>query len=136
MAIRWDPTLAMGVPEIDRQHKEIFARIDALVYAIRAGSSRDEVGQTISFLRDYVVTHFRAEEGLMRDASFPGFSTHHAEHQRFVRDLTVLVAEHARDGASPSLILRVNSRVSEWLRDHILRADRDLAGFLAARARN
>ncbi len=90
----------------------------------------------LAFLSDYVVTHFRAEEDLMRDSGFAGFATHRAEHERFVRDLAVLRTEHARDGASPGLVLRVNSRVSEWLREHILRADRELAGFLAARARN
>ncbi len=136
MAIRWDPTLVMGVPELDRQHKEIFARLDSLLEAIRGGSSREEVGRTLDFLRDYVLTHFKAEEELMREIAFPGLPTHRAEHDRFVRDLSVLTAEHSRDGASPSLILRVNSRVSEWLREHIQRTDRELAGYVRARAPN
>lgn len=136
MAIRWDPTLSMGVPDIDRQHAEIFARIEALVRAIGGGSSRDEVGRTLSFLCDYVVTHFLAEEALMRDAGFPGLSAHRAEHEQFVRDLGLLATEHTRDGPSPSLVLRVSGRVSEWLREHILRADRELGEFLAARPRS
>jgi len=136
MAIRWDPALVTGVLEIDRQHKEIFARVDALLYAIRGGSSREEVGRLLAFLGDYVITHFRAEEDLMREVEFPGFPTHRAEHQRFVCDLAVLGAEHTRDGASPSLVLRVNSRVSEWLCEHIHRADRELAAYLRARTRN
>ncbi len=136
MSVRWDPALAMGVPDIDRQHREIFARVEALLYAIRGGSSREEVGRTLAFLSDYVVTHFRAEEDLMRDTAFSGFSTHRAEHERFVRDLAVLRTEHARNGASPSLVLRVNSRVSDWLREHIQRADRELADHLHARERN
>jgi hemerythrin len=136
MAIRWDPTLITGVPEIDRQHKQIFARLDSLLEAIRRGSSREEVGQTLAFLRDYVLTHFKAEEELMSEIAFPGLPSHRAEHDRFVRDLSVLTAEHSRDGASPSLILRVNSRVSEWLREHIQRTDRELAGYIHARTRN
>ncbi len=135
MPIRWDPTLATGVPEIDRQHEAIFARVEALVQAIRGGSSREEVGRTLAFLNDYVVTHFRAEEEVMRKADFPGMPTHRAEHERFVRDLAVLAAEHARDGATPSLVLRVKGRVSDWLSEHIHRADRELAAHLA-RARN
>ena len=105
MAIRWDPTLVMGVPELDRQHKEIFARLDSLLEAIRGGSSREEVGRTLDFLRDYVLTHFKAEEELMREIAFPGLPTHRAEHDRFVRD-------------------------------HIQRTDRELAGYVRARARN
>ena len=134
MAIHWDPALAMGVPEIDRQHKEIFSRLDSLFQAIRGGSSREEVGRTLAFLREYVGTHFKAEEDLMGEAAFPDLAAHRAEHERFARDLSLLAAEHSRDGASPSLILRVNGRVSEWLREHIQRADRELAGYLRARA--
>jgi hemerythrin len=134
MAIQWDPALAMGVPDIDRQHEEIFFRFDSLLQAIRGGSSREEVGRTLAFLSDYIATHFRSEEDLMREAGFPSLTAHRAEHERFSRDLTLLAAEHSRDGASPSLILRVQSRVSEWLCEHIHRADRELAGFLRARA--
>ena len=134
MAIRWDPALVMGVAEIDRQHKEIFFRLDALLQAIRGGSSREEVGRTLAFLREYVATHFKAEEDLMSEAAFPGMTAHRAEHEHFARDLTLLAKEHARDGASPSLILRVNNRVSEWLSEHIHRADRELAGYLRAQA--
>jgi hemerythrin len=134
MATRWDPALTTGVAEIDRQHQEIFARVDALLQAIRGGSSREEVGRTLAFLGGYVVTHFMAEEELMRETVFPGLQAHRTEHERFVRDLAVLTAEHSRDGASPSLVLRVNSRISEWLREHIHRSDRELASHLRARA--
>jgi hemerythrin len=133
MVIRWDPALVMGVPEIDRQHKEIFLRLDALLQAIRGGSSREEVGRTLAFLREHVATHFKAEEALMREAAFPGTATHRVEHERFASDLDLLAKEHSRDGASPSLVLRVSGRVSEWLREHIHRADRELAGYLRAR---
>lgn len=136
MAIRWDATLAMDVPEIDRQHEEIFARLHLLLEAIRGGSSREEVGRMLVFLGDHVVTHFKVEEDLMTGVAFPRLPSHRAEHERFVRDLAVLTAEHTRDGPSPSLVLRVNSRVSEWLREHIHRADRELANYLHARMRH
>jgi hemerythrin len=133
MALTWDDTLVMGIPELDEQHRRLFARIDSLLEAIRGGSSRAEVGRTLAFLSDYVNEHFAAEEALMREAAFPGLGSHVKEHAELVQDLVALTAEHQRDGPSPSLIVRVNRRVVDWLRQHIYRTDRDLAVFLQRR---
>ncbi|HEX7489485.1 MAG TPA: bacteriohemerythrin [Anaeromyxobacteraceae bacterium] len=132
MALTWDTTLVMGVPALDEQHQELFQRVDALLDAIRRGSSREEVGRTLSFVCDYVQTHFAAEEALMLESGYPALSDHKAQHDAFAHDLAALEAEHRRNGPSPSLILRVNARISGWLRDHIYRADRALAEHLRA----
>ncbi len=133
MALTWDTTLTMGVPALDEPHQELFRRLDALLEAIRRGSSRDEVGRTLAFLRDYVRTHFAEEEALMGETGYAGLADHKAQHDAFARDLAALEAEHRRNGPSPSLILRVKARVSSWLRDHIHRIDRALAEHLRAR---
>ena len=133
MALTWDTTLVMGVPELDQQHQELFQRLDALLHAIRGGSSRDEGGRTLAFLCVYVRTHFAEEEELMRESGYPSLPDHKAQHDHFAGDLAALEAEHRRNGPSPSLILRVNARVSTWLRDHIYRVDRAFAEHLRAR---
>jgi len=133
MADSLDPALLLGVPELDRQHQDFFARSDALIHAIRHGASRHEVGRTLAYLRDYAKTHLSAEEALMRDLGYPGVQDHQREHGVFVRDFKALEAEYARDGASPSLILRVSSHLSGWLRQHIRKTDRELAAFLRRR---
>lgn len=132
MALTWDETLLMGIPLIDDQHRQLFARLDALLFAIRSGSSAAEVARTLAFLREYVATHFTAEEGLMRESDYPLVAEHKAQHGAFTRDLALLEDEHRRDGPSPSLVLHVNARVTAWLRDHIYRLDRSLADHLRA----
>lgn len=132
MALSWDPTLVTGFPAIDEQHEQLFAHIDALLQAIRSGRSRDEVGRTLAFLADYVQTHFAAEEELMRATAYPGYPEHRAEHEVFTRDLATLEEEYQRNGPSPGLVLRVNGRVTSWLREHIHRVDRLLAEHLRA----
>ena len=37
MGIAWRESLAIGVPEIDRQHKELLSRFDSLLKACEAG---------------------------------------------------------------------------------------------------
>ncbi len=133
MAITFDDTLVMDVPELDRQHRELFARLDALLEAIRRGSSRQEVAHTLTFLRAYVASHFAHEEELMRSTGFPGLDRHQAEHAGFTRELVALEAEHGRDGASPSLVVRVNLWLTGWLREHVYTTDRELGAFLRGR---
>jgi hemerythrin-like metal-binding protein len=132
MALTWDATLETGVPELDRPHQQLFDALDDLLHAIRRGSSRDEVGRTLDFLCGYVRTHFREEEELMERSGYPARAEHASEHAAFARDLAALEDEHRRDGPSPGLILRVTSRVSTWLREHIGRVDRALGDHLRA----
>jgi hemerythrin len=130
--VAWDPSLSVGIPELDQQHASLFARLDGLIQAVRSGASRDEVGRTLLFLREYVQTHFADEEGIMRQAGFPRLAEHHLEHEGFVADLRQLEIEHRRNGASPGLVLRVSARLTSWLREHVSRADRELGAFLEA----
>ena len=61
---RWDPALALGHAEIDRQHEEMFRRFAALVAAMEADAPRD-VELLFDFLGEFVASHFAAEERLM-----------------------------------------------------------------------
>lgn len=130
MSITWDPSLVVGNAEIDAQHQELFRRLDALVESIRSGRSRDEVGNTLAFLREYARNHFAAEERLMAERGYPGLGDHRAEHETFAAELVALDAERQRDGPTASLIIRVNTQLTGWLRSHIYRTDRALVTFL------
>jgi hemerythrin len=64
MGIPWTDSLAVGIPEIDQQHQELFLRLERLLRGI-VGGEREEVGRLLEFLGDYVVRHFGAEERWM-----------------------------------------------------------------------
>lgn len=130
MRITWDRALETGDDEIDAQHRELFARIDKLLAASREKRSREEVGQMLTFLGDYVVHHFTAEERMMAAASYPEIVAHQAEHARFVQEFTILYNEYKSEGPSTLFIIRVGNRVTGWLREHIYRTDRSLVQWL------
>ena len=134
MSSRSDGLHVLDVAEIDREHQELHLRVEALVHAIRRGSSRDEVGRTLGYLQKYADTHLTGEDALMRQVGFPDLERHRAEHEDFLRTLAALKAEHEAAGPSPSLILRVSTCIRSWVRDHAFRADRQLLEYLRARA--
>lgn len=133
MRITWDRNLETGNQEIDGQHRELFFRIDKLLAASREKRSREEVGQTLTFLGDYVVEHFAAEEQMMAAAGYPEIEAHRAEHARFVQEFGILYREFKSEGPSVLFIIRVGNRVTGWLREHIYRTDRSLVEFLKRR---
>ncbi len=131
--ITWDTNLETGDPEIDGQHRELFHRLDRLLAASREKRSREEVGQTLTFLGDYVVHHFAAEERMMVLADYPDLEAHRAEHARFVQEFGLLYREFKAEGPTVLFIIRVGNRVTGWLREHIYRTDRSLVEHLKTR---
>lgn len=130
MAVNWTPALAVGVAEIDRQHQELFRRIDNLLTAMSQGKGREEVGSILKFLEDYVVVHFAAEEKLMQSHNYPAFKEHLAQHQAFMQDFARLKAQFQQEGPSTMVVLAVQRRVVDWLRDHISQKDKAIGDFL------
>ncbi len=132
MDIRWSAALAVGHPEIDRQHQELFRRAAALVEAL-AGRERAEAAQHFDFLDRYAIEHFGAEERLMLESCFPGYGVHRAEHLRFVRDYRALRELFLAHGTVPALTVKTRLWLAGWLERHIGGADQRLAAHLASR---
>ncbi len=128
-AIEWTPALALGHPEIDAQHQEIFRRLAALVAALEGGAPTD-IEALFEFLGDYAGRHFAAEEQVMLATGYPGAKVHAAAHARFVREYGDLRALYEGNGALPAVAVKTRTWVDDWLRAHILGVDRGLARFL------
>lgn len=130
--IQWSPALAVGVPEIDAQHQELFRRAERLVTALRTGD-RKEVAPLIRYLADYVVEHFSAEERFMHEIGYPGLEAHRAVHLAFREDFAAMIADYERKGATPLVALTLHNWLSDWLRRHVGGVDVEIGRFAAAK---
>lgn len=130
MATLWKDDLSIGVTQIDSQHKELIQRIDSLFEACNKGKGRDEVQKVIDYLGDYVVTHFSDEEGLQKKYGYPGYNNHKAMHAQFIKDFEALKGSFNKDGVTPSLIIKMNKLLIDWLLNHIKKADKELGTYL------
>jgi hemerythrin len=132
-ALQWTPALAVGIPEIDAQHQELFRRAERLIAALRSGD-RGEVLPLLAYLDEYVVQHFAAEERLMREVGDPGLEAHAAAHRGFRADFAELVKDFRRSGPTALLALTIHNWLSDWLRMHICGVDQELGRLVVARA--
>jgi hemerythrin len=133
-SLQWSPALAVGVPEIDAQHQELFRRAERLITALRAGDRR-EVEQLVVYLNDYVVEHFSAEERYMREIGYPGVEGHRAAHDAFREDLAEMFADYQRKGPTPLVALTMHNWLSDWLRRHTGGLDQEIGRFAEAKRR-
>ena len=128
--VTWDETYSVRVKKLDEQHQKLFALLNALHEAMRQGSGQAAVRETLHELATYTVTHFRAEEELMRKANYLGFAAHQAEHQRFVAKVQQLTEDLAAGRNVSSM--QVVGFIKDWLAGHILKTDRSYSAHLNA----
>ncbi|HHV92957.1 MAG TPA: hemerythrin family protein [Firmicutes bacterium] len=130
MAIKWTPNLAIGIKKIDDQHKVLFERINDLIEACNQGKGKDTVAELITFLKDYVVFHFRDEQQIMLDYKYPEYEAHKKLHDGFVDSLKELNKELEEKGPGLALVLKTNRLVVDWLINHISKVDTQLAAYI------
>jgi hemerythrin-like metal-binding protein len=130
--ITWDPRLETKHAAIDEQHRALIQAFNDLHMAMKQGKGKDEVGRTLSFLKDYTVSHFRMEEDLMARHGYPMAPRHQDLHKAFVTTASDLVDQF---NAGKTLItLPVMSFIEGWLVEHIQGEDFRLAEFLRTKA--
>ncbi|MBT1075138.1 bacteriohemerythrin [Geobacter grbiciae] len=131
----WTDDLAVGIDDIDSQHKALFEQLDKLLDACVAGGEREEVVTMLCFLDQYVVAHFSAEEKLQQEYGYPGYEKHRAEHEEFMRRINRFVEEVAAAAPTRDFVLRVNQTLIDWLKFHILAVDKEMSEFLLKKMR-
>ncbi|MDE5898508.1 MAG: bacteriohemerythrin [Treponemataceae bacterium] len=123
--IRWEPKFEIGIPVIDRQHKELFMLCNNLHMALNnkqlGGSWEDEFKYAIKECVEYVKVHFKSEEMLMQAAGFSGFKEHKEVHAIFIRKvLEFSSAENYSVGTAFQLV----RFLYEWILSHIAHDDK------------
>jgi hemerythrin len=132
MRIQWMEDLALGVEEIDAQHRALYAHVDQLLEAMAAGRSAD-LASILEFLGTYALVHFRTEERLMREGGYPDLERHTALHRTFASELGERVEVYRARGATASLAVDLCNWLTDWLREHLRGADAELGRWSRAR---
>ena len=131
--VEWDDKLITGVAEIDEQHKEIFVRFNNLLDACDRGRSRELLGDILVFMNQYVLEHFRDEEGLQTRVAYPCLVAHKAAHEALSGRFALLQAKFEVHGATVQLVVETGKLLSEVLFEHIQEHDKALAQFMLQR---
>jgi hemerythrin-like metal-binding protein len=119
----WNDNFALGLPEIDRDHKILFDLIAQLHDAHAAGKGPEELEIVFSLLLDYIDSHFEREEKLIAIHNYPEAEAHHAAHAWFSREVRAMF-ERFKAGGDEGLCVEIIAFLSNWWRFHVLEDDR------------
>jgi hemerythrin-like metal-binding protein len=126
--IEWNDTLSVGVLMFDTEHKKLVSIINKLDDAMRQGQGNALIGQVLKELINYTKTHFTHEERVMQQHKYPGLDVQVKEHKGFVDKIVSMEQDLASGKALMSL--SVSNFVSAWIKNHIMKTDKNYTKFL------
>jgi hemerythrin-like metal-binding protein len=129
----WDDALAIGVENIDEQHRQLFIALNSLIDAIEMGKGAEELKKALDFLVNYTATHFADEEEIQKQCGFPDFENHRLIHEAFKSGVIQMAGQLDKLGSSADTIKEVRNKVGEWLINHIKFQDSKIGAFIKSK---
>ncbi|SDU54945.1 bacteriohemerythrin [Desulfobacula phenolica] len=130
--VEWTNDFQFGVPKIDEHHQDLFQLSNELMMSIFKGEKNHKIDKVISFLDEYIITHFRYEENLMRNYEYPFIHFQREQHQKFIQQFIRFKQEiRILDNSNRNFILfRLQVLLVDWLANHILKTDKHLGRYI------
>jgi len=130
MAYIWTTELATGNSLIDAQHRQLINSVNELMDACVRGKGRAALGATLDFLIDYTGKHFSDEEKIQLQYRFPEFASHKRLHDTYKAAVAELALQLRTEGASVSLVAKLNSSLGDWLVNHLKVEDKKIGDHI------
>jgi len=124
--IAWSDDYRLGNEHVDMQHYRLFELVSELIGYCMDGSETAKLQETLDFLIEYTILHFKDEEDLQCWYNFPEFERHKQLHEAFKSTVEGLVERFQKNGSSLELSNDVNKIIVRWLINHIQREDKKI----------
>ena len=125
---RWKVGYAVGVPQVDEEHKRLFAVAESLHEAMLEGQGKAILRDLLASLVAYTCHHFAHEEQLMQRIGYPDYPRHLKQHED-LRSRVLAMQERAASGEL-TMTIEVMQVLMEWLKNHITASDYQIAGYM------
>jgi hemerythrin len=123
---RWNSTLALGVPAIDKDHQRLLEAIERLHVADADHEGAADVQaallRAIDEVIEYTRGHFRREEMLMRLAGYPDYAAHVGLHRKASRQVEQW-EQRLRREPTCARVRAFCDALSDWLVAHVVEED-------------
>lgn len=129
----WKEKYTIGVPRIDTQHEELFTRVTSFVESLRSdrdwGEKVNNVNDTLAFMKEYVVTHFKDEEAYQKEIGYPGLSEHKKIHSDMVAYVGTIAEQYEKNGFREITMQQFAGKLVTWLVNHVVSEDQKIADY-------
>ena len=127
-----DPSLLIGVPSIDREHRALVWQLNRLLEDTQALPQSETFSEVLSRLGEDIGAHFDSEEGVLKSCGMPGdeIAKHVQAHDEILEQYTRLsfdLMEGKALARTDVLLL-----ISRWIIDHLLCYDIKIRTYISA----
>lgn len=128
--IDWSDLLSVKIPDMDKEHKELFKRINSLLVAMLDKSKNYDILEISNYLSEYIDFHFRNEEKMLEKHNYPKLEQHKKLHKKYEDDFRS-IQERIKNNENEALILiDIQEKVVTWLIEHIAKVDQQYSDYL------
>ncbi|HLG52500.1 MAG TPA: hemerythrin family protein [Steroidobacteraceae bacterium] len=130
--IAWRDEFAIGLPDVDHEHRELIAMINALHESLGPDTAVEQIVAALGEIHARIAAHFALEEREMRNLKYVSLAEHKDDHERLLDDILDIMdtVESPRDYAPEAL----GARLSKWFTGHFRTHDSRLHRWLAGRS--
>lgn len=119
----WNDEYAVGHPEIDAQHRQIFSLANELHESLTLKMPDEVLADLLLDLLQVTRNHLIFEEGILEKANYPDLAIHRAIHAALQQQLEVY--ENRYFSGEKQIVMEILPFVvGEWLLGHISEVDR------------
>ncbi len=132
----WKPEYSVGIKKIDSQHQSLILLINELHDSIESNFSEQSFENILKKLFDYTRYHFTTEEEMMEASNYPKgqLTKHKKQHQLFIAELNGCQTDIENVSLEDAVIIQ--EFLVNWLKNHILKIDTQLAKYLLDETQN
>lgn len=123
LSLKWSEDYAIGVEQIDAEHRGIFENFNKLYSRMREGQGHEYYGELLDFLVGYVNTHLEHEEQYQLKISYEGYQVHKEYHDKFRQRIHEFMENHKVQSIRDKELISICLFIKDWLIHHILLED-------------
>ena len=127
--LEWRDEFRIGIPEVDHEHRELIALINALHARLTAPGETAGVGEFLGELHAQIAAHFALEEKVMRSRRYAGFESHKSDHERLLDEIRDIMDGYELHGRYDPGAL--GAALDAWFTEHFRTHDARLHHALA-----
>ena len=130
--IAWDDGWTVGIPSIDKHHREFLDGVNRLFTHMMNGDAGDAASQMAGTVAKTIGAHFADEEDAMRRARYPELGAHQQAHKMFLSQFEAFATSlRVGDAVDTNRFLDF---VAGWFKQHMAEYDGAMGRFLRTRA--
>jgi hemerythrin-like metal-binding protein len=126
--LEWQDHFALGIPEVDHEHRELVRLINSVHASLRRSPSVEEVAAALGEIHSLISAHFALEEKNMQAWGYPRYAEHKRDHETLLDEI-----RDTMDGCERQLPLdreAFSSSLNAWFGNHFRTHDARLHSFL------